>query len=243
MAGAPYQLAGAGNNSTARNVIGITYSALLSSVPQLQAWDTSALTTILNQVFTGTAGNGSIPMVSAVATSDGAPVSAWKPGSATAGGATINRLKGSTNFVNLNATTPSSGTLPGGVVAGFTGTDPTAGGPGNPGGTSRFNVVIEIPSDATVPSSVSSGGSAPNILDHVLAVRVTYTGGTPTIRWYGNSSTGGGTEGTPTWDNIVSGVSPNTIQGVDSGVPDGGPYKFTRPGTGTADPTVYKVTV
>lgn len=243
MAGAPYQIIGAGNNSTAQNVIGITYSQLLSSVPQLQAWDDATLTTYTRQVFAGTAGNSLKPMLSGVATSDGAPVSAWKPGAVTAGGAVINRLKGDVNFVNLNASTPIAGTLAGTVVAGFVGTDPTAGGGGNPGGTSRFNLVIEIPSDATVPSTIAGGGVAPNVLDHVVVVRVTFTGSTPTIRWYGNSSTGTGTEGSPKWDNVVSGGSPNTLQGVDVGTPDIGPYKFTRPGAGTADPTVYKVTV
>jgi hypothetical protein len=54
------------------------------------------------------------------------------PASVTVGGATINRLKGSTNYVNLdNAAVPAAGTV-------------------------RFNLNWEIPYDASIPSDLAA---------------------------------------------------------------------------------------
>lgn len=126
----PSRVAGAGNNSQAQNVFRITFSQALASVPTLESWDDSTFSSISKEVFTGTAVNGNLPFVAAVATTDAAPVSStWKPASATAGGAVINRLKGTTNFVNLSVGVPGVGA------------------------SVRFNLVWEEPSDATVPAT------------------------------------------------------------------------------------------
>lgn len=127
----PFKITGAGNNSTAQNVLKVTFSQALSSVPRLEAWDDGNLNTVTGTVFTGTSGNGNIPMLAAVATTDTAPSSSWKPASPTAGGATANRLKGSTNYVNLSASAPGAG------------------------GAVRFNVVLEVPSDISAPATLN----------------------------------------------------------------------------------------
>jgi len=124
----PSAVTGAGNNSSARNVFRITFSQALSANPTLEAWDDSTFSTTNKEQFTGTAANGYIPELAAVATTDSAPASAWKPASPTAGGATINRLLGSTDFVNLSTVVPGSGS------------------------SVLFNLDFEIPTDATVPS-------------------------------------------------------------------------------------------
>lgn len=98
----PSKVVGAGNNSTAQNVFKVIFSEATSSVPKLEAWDDFSFNAITHEIFTGTTGNSSLPMVSAVATTNAAPVSDWVPSSATAGGAIINRLKGDTNYVNLH---------------------------------------------------------------------------------------------------------------------------------------------
>lgn len=128
----PGKVAGAGNNSDAVNVIKVVFSQATSTAPTLEAWDDENFNTVANEIFTGTTGNGSKPMISAVATTDGAPSSAWKPSSATGGGATINRLKGNTNYVDLAADPISS--------SGFV----------------TFNLVWEIPYDAAIPPDLDA---------------------------------------------------------------------------------------
>lgn len=124
----PSQVANAGNNSSNQNIFRIVFSQNLSANPTLESWDDGTFSTTNKEQFTGTTGNGDIPYVSAVATTDGPPSSSWKPVSPVAGGAVANRLLGTTNFVNLSTSIPVSG------------------------GSVRFNLDFEIPFDATVPA-------------------------------------------------------------------------------------------
>jgi len=129
----PSNVANAGNGSSAQNVFRVVFSQSLSANPTLESWDDSTFSTNNREQFTGTVGNGNIPYLAAVATTDSAPVASWKPASPVAGGATINRLKGLINFVNLSTVIPVAG----GVV--------------------RYNLNFEIPFDATVPSTNTFG--------------------------------------------------------------------------------------
>lgn len=192
----PNKATGAGTGSTAQNVFRITFSQALSAVPTLEAWDDLNFNTVAKQIFTGTTVNGSIPMLSAVATTNAAPVSAWKPAGVTVGGATINRMKGNTNYVNLAAAAPGAGDIV------------------------RFNLCLEVPSDATVPSVTS--------LAHVVAVRYQYTGTAPTLTWAFND---GGTEATPVWTTFTSGGAGNSIKYGDAGVAPSNIF-VTRPASG-----------
>lgn len=132
----PNKAVGYGNNSTARNVFRLLFSQALSTPPSYEGYDggtfpaVGAAVTTANAIFAGTAGNSNKPMWSLVDTSGGAPVSAWKPASATGGAVTggANRMKGTTNY----------------VIAGAT--------PGA-GGAITWNEVMEIPSDATAGST------------------------------------------------------------------------------------------
>lgn len=130
----PSPVTGAGNNSSAQNVYRVVFSQALSAVPTLEAWDDSTFTSTVKEMFAGTTINGHIPYVSAVATTDSAPVSGWKPVAPVGGGATINRLLGLTNFVNLSAGIPTAG------------------------GAVRWNLNWEIPADASVPSTNTLNG-------------------------------------------------------------------------------------
>jgi hypothetical protein len=142
----PGRIVNAGNNSDKQNVIKVVFSQPTSTIPTLEAWDDENFNTVANQVFAGTTGNGSKPMISAVATTNAAPASAWKPSSAAGGGATINRLKGNTNYVNLHSRA-LSGT----------------------GENVRFNLCWELPYDTDIPADLdavfilkySYSGSAP----------------------------------------------------------------------------------
>jgi len=129
----PSQVANAGNNSSAQNVFKVTFSQALSSPPTIESWDDSTFSTTTKEQFAGTTINGNIPYVSVVATTDAAPIAAWKPASPVAGGAVANRLKGLTNYVNSSVNTPTAG------------------------GAIRFNIDFEIPADATVPSTNTFG--------------------------------------------------------------------------------------
>jgi hypothetical protein len=131
----PNKATGAGNNNAA-NVFKIDFSKALSTAPKLEAWDNSetfpardvAGATVAKEIFTGTTGNGSKPMLYLVATTSSAPGADWKPASAVAGSNNPNRLKGSTNYV----------------------TDPTTPGAEE---SILFNLGAEVPYDATVPSA------------------------------------------------------------------------------------------
>lgn len=200
--------AGAGTGSTARNVFRVTFSQALSAIPVLEAWDDANYNATARQIFAGTsvssAVNGSsVPLLYATATTSVTPSSAWKPTSAAAGGAMTNRIKGSTNFVNL-----SSAAI---AAAGYV----------------LFNIGLEVPSDATVPSTTS--------LQYVLAIRYQYTGATPVLTWEYNQVEGipgGGTEATPVWSTITAGAVGDTIRFGDTSVTSANVF-ITRPTTGT----------
>ncbi len=197
----PNKATGYGNNSTAANIFRITFSQAVSTAPKYEAYDgsgsfptTGSATTTTNTVLAGTAGNSSKSMLSLVDTSGGGPTSAWKPSSATGGSANPNRVKGQTNFVTSTAT------------------------PGA-GGVITFNMVLEVPSDATTSSTMS----------HDLLVRYTYTGTAPTLTWAFNE----GSEGTPTWTTMTPGT--HGIRHTRSGVSSGGPYLMDIPASSTQD--------
>jgi hypothetical protein len=210
----PNSAVGYGNNSTARNVFRLTFSAALSALPTYEAYDGgtfpavgAAVTTAL-AIFAGTAGNSNKPMLSLVDTSNAAPASNWKPATATAGGAVqINRMKGTTNFVT------AAGSIPGAA------------------GSITWNEVLEIPSDATT----GAAGMA-----HDLLVRYTYTGGAPTLTWAFNDAVSG-TEGAPTWTTMTAGT--HGIRHCRAGTVSGGPYLANIPASSTEDTTMGWVTV
>jgi len=207
----PFQITGAGNQD-AQYVFRVTFSNGLSTPPYIEAWDnaltfpskTSTGTTVANEVFTGTTGNGNIPMLYAVATTSASPRDNWKPTSATAGSDNPNRLMGNTNYV----------------------TDPTIPGAGE---SIYFNLCIEVPYDATVPSATS--------LAHVIQIRYKYSGSVPVVTFAGNE----GTEAIPVWTELVSGT--NGIQYCNAGTDwSTGPYKLTLPEAGTIDAPEMGVT-
>ncbi len=202
----PYKVTGAGNNSTAQNVYKVSFSEALSAQPTIEAWDNSSTypavdshgSTTAKEIFTGTTGNGSIPMLSAVSTTSSAPTSVWKPASATAGSANPNRLLGTTNYVT-DPTTPTAG------------------------GSILFNLCLEAPYDATVPSTSS--------MNALIQVRYQYTGTVPIVHWYGNE----GTEATPVWTEITSGSDGIRFCNVSASTTDSSTWKLTLPVTGTVD--------
>ncbi|MEM3609342.1 MAG: hypothetical protein QW076_00325 [Candidatus Anstonellales archaeon] len=202
----PFKVAGAGNNSTAQNVYKVTFSQALSAPPIYKAWDNSqtfpavdsAGSTTNKEIFTGTTGNGNKPMLSLVDTSTSAPSSSWKPTSAISGSANPNRLKGSLNYVTATVT-------------------PTAGG------SIRFNICLEVPYDATVPSTSSTGA--------MLEITYYYTGSTPTVTWYANE----GTEGTPIWTSLTPGTHGIRFCWADVNPNDTSTWKLRLPVSGTID--------
>lgn len=198
----PNKATGAGNNSVAQNVFRITFSQALSTAPKYEAYDggtfpaVGSAVTVANAVLAGTAGNSNKSMVSLVDVTNAAPSSNWKPASATAGSANPNRLKGTTNYVTSPAT------------------------PGA-GGTVRFNMVVEVPSDAT-PTPTSNWAFD-------LLVRYTYTGSAPSLSWHFNE----GTEGSPTWTAFTPGT--HGMRHTRAGVSSGGPYLANIPASSTED--------
>ena len=133
-------------------------------------------------------------MMSLVDTSSGAPASNWKPSSATAGSANPNRMKGQTNYVT-STVTPTAGTA------------------------IRWNMVLEVPSDATTGSTMA----------HDMLIRYTYTGAAPSLTWGFNE----GTEGSPTWTPLTLGTHGH--RHCRSGTVGGGPYLANIPAAGTED--------
>jgi hypothetical protein len=82
-----------------------------SDVPQLQAWDNELGTTTAIQALVGTTENGDESFVCAASTNDGNgdPGAAWATGLASAaGGAAVNRLRGTESMVLLGTTAPVS---------------------------------------------------------------------------------------------------------------------------------------
>jgi len=128
----PSKVVGACNNSTAQNVFRIVFSEATSTAPLLEAWDDFSFSTTDREVFSGTVGNGSKPIFAAVATTDAAPASAWVPAAAVGGGAVANRMKGTTNYLELAVAAVAAA------------------------GAVRFNVNWEIPFDATIPADMEA---------------------------------------------------------------------------------------
>ena len=202
----PNKATGAGNNNAA-NVFKITFSTALSTAPKYEAWDNSetfpakvaAGTTTAKEIFTGTTGNGSKPMLYLVDTNAGAtaPGASWKPAAAVAGSNNPNRLLGTTNYVTAT-NTPGAGEF------------------------ITFNLGLEVPYDATVPSATG--------MAHVIQIRYTYTGNAPTLTWAFNE----GTEGTPSWTTITPAT--HGIRFCNSSTSwAAGPYKITLPDSSVLD--------
>jgi hypothetical protein len=202
----PLKVTGAGNNSTAINCYKVSFTKALSSAPVYKAWDNSqtfpakddAGSTTDKQIFIGTAGNGNKPMLSLVDTSTSAPASAWKPASATAGSANPNRLKGSVNYVTATKTPAADEYI-------------------------TFNTCLEVPSDASVPSTTS--------MNALLEITYTYTGDAPTVAWYANE----GTEGTPTWTQFTPGDHGIRFCNASADVGTSATWKLSLPTSGTVD--------
>jgi len=200
----PFKITGAGNQD-AQYVFRVTFTQELSVPPHIEAWD-NALTfpsatttgvTIAKEVFVGTTGNGNIPMLYAIATTNATPGDDWRPATATTGAANPNRLAGDTSYVE-DPTTPSADE------------------------SIYFNLGIEIPYDATTPSTTS--------LAHIIQIRYRYSGLEPTVTFAANE----GTEAVPIWTTITP--SSNGVQYCNAGINwTAGPYKLTLPETGTID--------
>lgn len=202
----PNNATGAGNNDAA-NVFKIIFSQALSTAPKYEAWDNSQTfpakdasgSTTAKEIFTGTAGNSSKPMLYLVDTNAGAssPGSDWKPSTATAGSANPNRLKGTTNYVTAQNTPDASEFI-------------------------TFNIGLEAPYDATVPSSSSTA--------HIIQIRYTYTGSAPSLTWQFNE----GTEGSPSWTTLTPGT--HGLRYCNTGTSwAAGPYKLTLPESSVTD--------
>jgi hypothetical protein len=167
----PSKITGAGNYN-AQQVFKVTFSEALSTAPTLEALDNlstfpvvdSQGSTVLKEIFTGTTGNGNKPMLYAKMTTAELPGENWKPATATSGVANPNRLKDTQSSVG-------TGTIPAGYFL--------------------FNLGLEVPFDASVPSEDS--------MNFLLQVRYTYSGDQPDVKFYGNT----GTEGTPVYEEIV----------------------------------------
>jgi len=131
----PSKVVGAGNISTARNVFKVAFSQNTSNIPTLEAWDDYTFATTTHEIFTGTSGNSNLSMIGAIATTPGltAPASDWMPAAPSAGGAQANRLKGVTNYVNLDSAAINI------AVRDYV----------------TFNSNWEIPADASIPADMA----------------------------------------------------------------------------------------
>jgi hypothetical protein len=207
----PNKAVGYGNNSTARNVFAVNFSQSLSSAVKYEMYDGASFpavgsaVTVANTCFAGTAGNSNKSMWCLVDTTNAAPSSNWKPASATGGTANPNRMKGTTSFVT------QAGSNRVGAAA-----------PGDANSRITFNMVLEIPSDATTSSTMAAD----------LLVRYTYTGSAPTLAWLFNDAVSG-TEGTPTWTTLTPGT--HGVRHTRSGTSGGGPYVANIPASSTED--------
>lgn len=227
----PSKAVGYGNNSTARNVFGITFSQPLSAAPQYETYDGGTFpavgsgTTVTGKALAGSAGNGNKTMVCVVDTSAAAPTSAWKPASASAGAANPNRVKGQTSYV-LSGMTAAGASGVGAYATGFSkGASNLGNGTGavdsatNPAGVLRWNEMLELPSDV-VPT---------DNLTYDLLVRYQYTGSAPALAWYYND---GGVEATPVWTALTPGT--HGLRHCNAGTVSG-TYKLDIPPSGTVD--------
>ncbi|MFA5376509.1 MAG: hypothetical protein WC455_12255 [Dehalococcoidia bacterium] len=195
---------GYGNNSTARNVFKCTFNHALSSAVKYEAYDNDetfptldTVVTTANDILAGTAGNSTTSMVCLVDTTNAAPDSDWKPASATAGTANPNRLKGTTSYVT------QAGAVRGDNEA------------------ITWNMVIEIPSDATTAMAFGFD----------LLLRYTYTGTAPTLTWAYNT----GTEGSANWVTMTPGTDGMLHCRTGSGGTGDGHYYANIPAADTED--------
>lgn len=182
-----YKIAGAGNASTARNVIKVTFSEALTANPTLEAWDDEGLDSINKPLFVGTTVNGNLSLLSAIATTDSAPPTGWKPTSYTAGGATSNRLLGDSSYVDLSSSPPIAN------------------------GSVTFNLCWELPSDFVVPPSELDDHNC------MFVVKYSYSGDEPTLTWSVNSETDGGSEGSPFWLPVTPGIDGVILKPANAG--------------------------
>lgn len=230
----PAKVVGAGNGSAARNVFAITVSQALSASPQFEAYDGGTFpavgsgTTVAGKALAGTAGNGNRSMLSVVSTGAAAPSAAWKPANASAGAANPNRVKGQTSYVVAQETqNGGSGIgawgLPFTKAAGALGNATGAiDGTQNPAGVIRWNECFEMPSDVVPTDNLTQD----------LLFRYQYTGSAPTLKWYFNDFSVGGTEATPVWTELTPGS--HGVRHCNAGTTAGN-YKLDIPPSGTVD--------
>ena len=161
----PSKIIGGGGDNAATECIRTSFSTALSTAPKIEAWDnTETFPAVLSsgaattkEIFTGTTGNGSLPMLAAF--SGGAslastpPSADWHPASATGGSANPNLLLGTTNYVTCT-NTPGAGE------------------------TTVYNVSLKVASDCTVPSTSTMAA--------LFQIRYTYTGAAPTVTFHYN---------------------------------------------------------
>jgi hypothetical protein len=201
----PLKVTGAGNND-AQNCYRVTFDEALSSAPKYEAWDNSEVwpavdaagTTVLKEIFTGTAGNSNLAMLSLVATTSASPGEDWKPAAATGGTDNPNRMKGDTSYVT-DPTTPDAAEA------------------------ILFNMCLEVPHDATVPSTSS--------MNALLQIVYTYTGDAPTPVWAANE----GTEGEPSWTTLTPGTHGIKFCNDDAVAGTPATHKLTLPAASTVD--------
>lgn len=230
----PSRAVGYGNNSTARNVFAITFSQPLSAAPQFEAYDggtfpaVGSATTTTGKALAGDSSNGNRPMVCLVDTSAAAPALSWKPTNATPGAANPNRVRGQTSFVQSGMTASGAS----GVGAYGTGFSKAGGALGNgtgvvdsatnPAGVLRWNEMVELPS-GVIPT---------DNLTYDLLVRYQYTGSAPSLAWYFNDYSAGGSEATPVWTALTPGT--HGLRHCNAGTV-AGTYKLDIPPSGTVD--------
>lgn len=210
----PLKVSGAGNTSTARNCYKLTFSTANSVAPLYKCWDNSQTfpvrdasgATTAHEIFTGTTGNSLKPMLSLVDTSSAAPASSWKPASATGGTANPNRMKGSASYVTATVTPGAAGYI-------------------------TWNMCLEAPYDATVPSTTSMAA--------LLEITYYYTGAVPSLTWSANE----GTEATPTWTTLTPGTHGMRFCNSTATVGDSATWKLTLPSSSTVDDGAQLVTV
>lgn len=131
--GIPSKVREAGNNSSFLWCFEVGFrEGGTSDIPVLEAWDNFKTNSVAHELFTGTPENGNLPMLCAVATTDGIGAPDWKPAGVTPGGATVNRLKGSDSYVLLD----DHFIWPNDAV--------------------YFNLCWEIPFDVTIPADLNS---------------------------------------------------------------------------------------
>lgn len=204
---AAYKATGYGNNSTAQNVFAVLFSQALSALVTYYCYDndetfptTDDLETTNNEVLAGTDSNN-LSMVSLVDTTNAAPSSDWKPAAAASSAEdNPNRMQGSTSYVEQD-----------GAIRGA-------------GERITFNMVVEVPSDAT--TSMAFGFD--------LKIVYSYTGPEPTVSFQINT----GTEGTPTWQTIAPdtyGILHCRSGSGPSGQGGDGNYYANIPESGTED--------